>query len=80
MNAKALIEEHITDAILGLDEEENILEPTNEQLQQIVVPNDKLEMAWCGGSKRRGCGNQLNLFTVHYEDGYAICPHCGKRN
>lgn len=80
MNAKALIEEHIKDVILGLENESLDEEPTNEQLLRIVVPNDRLEWAWCGGSKHRGCGNKFNLFTVLYEDGYAICPHCGKRN
>jgi hypothetical protein len=79
MNAKALIEESITDAILGLEEDE-LSEPTNEELQRIIVPNDRLEMAWCGGSKNRGCGNRINLFTIRYENGFGICPHCGKRN
>ncbi len=80
MNAKALIKESIEDAILGLDEEVLEEEPTNEQLLRIVVPNDRLEIAWCGGGKNKGCGNQFNLFTVKYEDGFVICPHCGKRN
>jgi hypothetical protein len=79
MNAKALIQEHIKEAILMLDEE-NLIEPTNEQLLQVTVPNDKLELAWCGGNRRRGCGNRFNLFTVQYEDGFAVCPYCGKRN
>lgn len=80
MNARTLVEERITDAILGLDEELLDEEPTNEQLRQVIVPNDKLEIAYCGGSKRRGCGNRFNLFTVRYENGFAICPVCGKRN
>jgi len=79
MNAKALIQEHIKDAILGL-EDEDLVEPTNEQLLQVQVPSDRLEMAWCGGSKSRGCGNRINLFTLRFEDGYAVCPRCGKRN
>ena len=80
MNAKALIEEHIKDAILGLDEETIEEEPTNEQLRQIVVPNDRLEIAWCGGGKDKGCGNQFNLFTAKYKNGFVICPRCGKKN
>lgn len=66
--------------IIALEEEVLDIEPTNAELQQIVLPTDKLEMAWCGGSKNRGCGNKFNLFHVRFENGYAICPHCGKRN
>lgn len=80
MNAKALIEENIKDAILGIEDEMLDEEPTNEQLLRTHVPDDKFELAWCGGSRNRGCGNRFNLFTVRFEDGYIICPHCGKRN
>lgn len=70
----------LRDSILEIDREWDGIEPTNEELQRVVVPNDKLEMAWCGGSKKRGCGNRINLFLVRYENGYAVCPHCQKRN
>ena len=71
----------LRDSILEIDNEWDGIEPTNSQLQQVVVPNDKLEMAWCGGSPKRGCGNKINLFAVKTDTyGYIICPKCGRRN
>lgn len=55
-------------------------EPTDDELSRVVVPKDRLEIAWCGGSRYGGCGNKFNLFTARYENGYLICPRCGKRN
>ncbi len=74
MNLNSIIKESFLNALY------EIKEPTDEELRRVVVPEDRLEIAWCGGSRYNGCGNMFNLFTVRYEDGFAICPHCGKRN
>lgn len=66
---------HNTDLQNGIRELE--LLSVEEEAEIDSLP---FEMAWCGGSKNRGCGNKLNLFTVRYEDGFAVCPHCGRRN
>lgn len=70
----------LKESIVELENELDGIEPTDEQLQKVFVPNDKLEIAWCGGSKSRGCGNKFNLFFVRYENGFAVCPYCGKLN
>lgn len=74
------LHQSLLESILEIENEIDGIEPTNEQLQRIVVPNDKLEMAWCGGSPKRGCGNKFSLFHVKYSNGFAICPRCGKLN
>jgi hypothetical protein len=39
-----------------------------------------LTVAWCGGTRKRGCGNKFNLLTVKREGDFFVCPHCGRLN
>lgn len=80
--ATSFLHQNIMDQMIELEDEvlDIELEPSDNQLKQIGELKDKLEVAWCGGTKRRGCGNTFNLYTVKYVDGFAVCPHCGRLN
>ena len=78
--ATDFLHQNIVDQMLELEDEVEDFEPTDKELREIHASKESLEIAWCGGSKRRGCGKTFNLYTVKYVDGYAICPHCGKFN
>ncbi len=39
-----------------------------------------LDVAWCGGSSKRGCGAKFSLLRVKRVGGFFICPVCGRMN
>lgn len=69
-----LTHEGLLESILEIEDEVDGIEPTNEDLRKVKVPNDKFELVWCGGSKSRGCGNMFSMFTAKYKGSYMICP------